>query len=172
MIRIEQRNAFDCGVACLAMLTGKRPEDIERRLGYCPADTVLDRLDLGLVADEAVMVLLNSGRLPVSLVTVHAIEAWGPEATVASLSRRRLIPTNVELLKLAAGRAAMFAVALRYDRRRSHWIAWNGAAVIDPSPRRRYTEACLATAPIYTAVICFDPLPAGSSAPGLTPPGD
>lgn len=162
LTRVEMRGDYDCGVACLAMLTGLPPEQIEDRLGYRPADSILPEICLGVLPEEVVLLLYEHGRQPLHLRSREAMEAeieeYRPRSdhalVGATFPRRRLLPDHDGILAILADRQAMLALR-KANSDYGHFVVWDRGDIIDPHPDRYVERDGLGIWRIQTAIIAL-----------------
>lgn len=107
MRHIRQKDAADCGIAAVAMVTGK-----DYRVVFASAlDTPMNR---GVSVREAVRLLQRLTG-----------EKWSV--------RVRTHLASITLSRLPTGDQALVLVSIRGSG--PHWLAWNGALLFDPSER-------------------------------------
>lgn len=146
MERVEQRNEFDCGVACLMMLTGMQHITIIEKLGYTPSGEKP-------VSDTEISLFLHKCGMSPLLLRTKELDAHRNKCHPVLFEERLLHPSSRQVLRMADSHAAAI-LCLRDD----HWVAWNGEAVFDPHPRQAYSAERFCAEGFAVAIICTQPL--------------
>jgi hypothetical protein len=140
---IKQRGDFDCGVAVMAMLLGIDYDQAVDHLGRDVAEPnagVQEGKPSGVWPDEIATIAWRRGRPASAFRTAEYFSICAP----AMWNGQRgafAICSSADLVDyiLPGRRACLVVPSLNVDGH-AHWIAWDGAAVFDPSPKRTYQD--------------------------------
>lgn len=143
---IQQDDNFQCGAACLAMLTGMSVTEVEFKLGHPCAEEIplpdgYDPLAMGTCDEEIQRFLFEWGFSASYFMTKEYLDRCSANVIYhRSLPRRHCFTSEELKRRILPDHRAVLCVPSLNDAAADHCIVWTGSMVLDPSRRRRYAN--------------------------------
>lgn len=153
MTFVKQKNKFDCGVACLAMMLGQPSDVVIEQLGYNPGESKAGQLELGVTDSEVTMLMHLHALTPLTIITTNGYRTFPVKAFTDTMPLRKTLFDTPRLLQFIARRKAILTVASLNSPGQSHFIFWRSGTIFDPSNRRLYDHNTLLTNGVLAAIV-------------------